>query len=84
MTPGEAVTCDTLLSQISGYLDGDLTATGCQAIEAHAAGCDRCTTLIEDFRKATGLCRTAADAPLPEPLRELAAARVRALLRQRK
>jgi len=72
--------CAELLDRISAYLDGDLDATSCQALEAHAAVCDRCTTLIGDFRRATGLCRSAADAPLPEAVRKLAKDRVKALL----
>jgi anti-sigma factor RsiW len=74
------VTCESLLAQISAYLDGDLGAATCEAIERHASSCDRCAVVIEDFRKATGLCRTAADAPLPDAVRSLAQARVRALL----
>lgn len=78
------VTCESLLEQISAYLDGDLGAATCEAIERHAASCGRCAVVIEDFRKATGLCRTAADAPLPDPVRALAQARVRALLSRQK
>jgi len=80
MSETPAVTCESLLGQISAYLDGDLGAATCEAIERHAASCDRCAVVIEDFRKATGLCRTAADAPLPATVRELAQARVKALL----
>ena len=74
------VTCESLLEQISAYLDGDLGAATCEAIERHASSCDRCAVVIEDFRKTTGLCRTAADAPLPDTVRALAQARVKALL----
>lgn len=81
MTP--AVTCDSLLERISAYLDGELGAADCETIERHAATCDRCHTIIEDFRTATGLCRTAAATPLPDPVRELARARVRALLERK-
>jgi len=80
MSEATTVTCESLLEQISAYLDGDLGAATCEAIEHHASSCDRCAVVIEDFRKATGLCRTAADAPLPDTVRALAQARVRALL----
>jgi len=82
MSETPPVTCASLLDQISAYLDGDLGAATCEAIERHASSCDRCAVVIEDFRKATGLCRTAADAPLPDTVRELAQARVKALLRK--
>jgi anti-sigma factor RsiW len=78
------VTCDALLTQMSAYLDGDLNATTCAHIEQHAQTCPACAKVIADFRATTGLCRTAADAPLPDSVRELAQARVRALLAGRK
>lgn len=82
MSETMTVTCESLLAQISAYLDGDLGAATCEAIERHASSCDRCAVVIEDFRKATGLCRTAAETPLPDAVRALAQARVRALLRK--
>jgi anti-sigma factor RsiW len=82
MTPPPIVDCATLLAQISAYLDGDLGAATCEAIEAHAASCSTCTAVIDDFRRSTGLCRKAADAPLPDAVRALAQARVKALLRR--
>lgn len=82
MTGPAAVDCESLHAQISAYLDGDLGAATCQAIEAHAATCTRCADVIADFRKATGLCRKAADAPLPADVRELARARVKALMKK--
>lgn len=81
MTP-PIVTCDRLLDQISAYLDGDLGAATCLAIEEHAATCPRCADVIAEFRRATGLCRKAADAPLPDTVRALAQARVKALLKK--
>jgi anti-sigma factor (TIGR02949 family) len=80
MTKKIQVSCDTLLSQISSYLDGELPESACAAIEQHAASCDRCGAVINDFRTTTGLCRTAATAPLPEEVRARARARVRELL----
>ena len=76
------VTCDSLLQQISSYLDGDLNESTCAAIEHHAASCSACGRVIEDFRRTTGLCRTAATTPLPGDVRARARARVRELLRR--
>lgn len=81
MTPTSRVTCETLLEQISEYLDGDLGATTCARIEGHAASCPRCSKIIEDFRATTGLCRKAATAPLPAAVRQRARAQVRDLLK---
>lgn len=82
MTQSPLVTCDSLLQHISSYLDGDLNETTCAAIEQHAASCSACGRVIDDFRRATGLCRTAATAPLPDEVRARARARVRELLRR--
>lgn len=79
----EPVTCASLLERISAYLDGDLDAADCATIERHAATCAHCSAIIEDFRKATGLCRTAAETPLPDPVRALARARVQELLKRK-
>jgi len=82
MTKAPTVTCETLLDQISGYLDGDLPEATCAAIEQHADGCPRCAAVIDDFRSTTGLCRKAADTPLPPRIRELAKARIKELLKE--
>lgn len=75
------VTCEGLLAQISAYLDGDLNAATCESIEQHAQTCPACAQVIADFRATTGICRKAADAPLPDAVRAKAQARVRELLR---
>lgn len=82
MNAGPTVTCDTLLSSISAYLDGELGAATCAAIEAHAADCAQCAVVIADFREATGLCRKVADAPLPDDVQTLARTRIKALLQK--
>lgn len=78
------VTCEELLAQISAYLDGDLNAATCERIEHHARTCAQCEQVIADFRATTGICRTAADTPLPDAVRAKAQERVRALLAGRK
>jgi anti-sigma factor RsiW len=82
MTVTPAVTCGSLLQQISSYLDGDLNEATCAAIEHHASSCPTCGKVIEDFRRTTGLCRTAASTPLPDDVRARARARVQELLRR--
>jgi anti-sigma factor RsiW len=65
---------------ISAYLDGELDAVGCQAIEGHCRDCARCATLVEDLRETIGLCREAGRLPLPESVRERARASMAELL----
>ena len=81
MKPATGITCESLLSQMSSYLDGDLPELTCAAIEQHATACVECERVIAEFRTATGLCRSAGNAPLPDDVRARARARVRELLK---
>ena len=72
--------CTAMRSGISAYLDGELAAPECAAIEAHCAGCPSCAALVDGLRTTVGLCRGVAGTPLPESVRERARARVRRLL----
>jgi anti-sigma factor RsiW len=81
MTDALPVGCAAILANISAFLDGELDATACAAIEAHCAGCPRCAPVVEGLRRTIGLCREAADAPVPEPVRARAREAVRRLLR---
>jgi anti-sigma factor RsiW len=72
--------CRGLLVSVSAYLDGDLDATTCEAIETHCRGCAGCADLIAGLRETVGLCRQAGSTPVPEVVRQRARARVRRLL----
>lgn len=72
--------CSAMLASISAYLDGDLDATECQAIERHCRDCSRCAVLVEGLRETIGLCREAGSAPLPESVRQRARESVKRLL----
>ena len=74
------VECAAMLGRISAYLDGDLDAVECQAIDRHCRGCSRCTAVVEGLRETIGLCREAASAPLPEAVRQRAKASIQQLL----
>jgi len=73
--------CAAILSNISAFLDGDLEATACAAIEAHCASCPRCAPVVAGLRSTIGLCREVAAAPLPDAVRQRAQDAVRRLLR---
>jgi anti-sigma factor RsiW len=73
--------CAAILANISAFLDGELDQTECAAIEAHCADCPRCAPVVAGLRDTIGLCRNAAVAPLPEPVRQRAQDAVRRLLR---
>jgi anti-sigma factor RsiW len=77
----ESVTsCRTILSTISAYLDGELEATACEAIEQHCQTCTSCASLVSGLRDTVGLCRKAGSTPLPEAVRQRARDSVRELL----
>jgi anti-sigma factor RsiW len=72
--------CAAILADISAFLDGELDATACAAIEAHCLRCARCAPVVEGLRRTIGLCRATAAAPLPEPVRARARDAVKRLL----
>jgi anti-sigma factor RsiW len=72
--------CRTILANISAYLDRELEATACDAIEQHCQGCASCAALVSGLRETVGLCREAASVPLPETVRQRARESVRELL----
>lgn len=69
-----------LLERLSAYLDGDLPASECDDIAAHASTCARCGAILDDLRRTTGLCRRAATEPLPDAVRRRARIRIRELV----
>ena len=73
-------TCKEVLANISGYLDGELDTTACDAIERHCLECVSCAALVHDLRETVGLCRQAATVPLPDAVRQRARESVRRLL----
>ena len=81
MTEAIGAECAATLANISAFLDGELDRTACAAIEAHCAQCQRCAPLVEGLRKTIGLCREAAEAPLPAAVRDRARQAVKRLLR---
>lgn len=82
MTSRSAQGCAEILAGISAFLDGELDATACAAIEEHCAHCPRCAPVVEGLRRAIGLCRDAGSVPLPDAVRERARASVRKLLEE--
>lgn len=75
--------CREILAGISAYLDGDLEATACEAIEQHSAECAACAAVVEGLKQTAGLCRQVGTAPLPPAVLERARESVRRLLEER-
>ncbi len=72
--------CADTVKRISAYLDGDLAAGECVAIEAHCGHCPACAELVESLRRTVGLCREAGGVPVPDHVRARARASIRQLL----
>ncbi len=75
--------CAVVLENISAFLDGELSATDCAAIEAHCASCERCAPVVEGLRRTVGLCRSARAVTLPDAVRQRARDSIRRLLDER-
>ena len=76
--------CRRVLLSISAYLDGDLDASDCAAIEHHCHACADCAALVAGLRDTAGLCRKAGTAPLPEAVRQRARESIHKLLESAK
>ena len=74
------LTCREVLAAVSDFLDGDLDADRCAAIERHCAGCPACAEVVGGLRSTVSLCRHAAQEALPDAVRARARAQVRRLL----
>jgi anti-sigma factor RsiW len=72
--------CQSLLLELSAYLDGELSATRCRTIERHLAACPCCEELADQLRRAVSLCRQARQTRLPRDVRARAHARIEDLL----
>ena len=59
--------CKELFALLSDYLNLELPADACQAIEQHLAGCPPCIEFAESLRKTVELCRHYRPDELPAP-----------------
>ena len=70
-----AMACQELVELVTAYLEGALSAGDRQRFEAHIAGCDACTTYLEQMRATIeALGRIPPESLSQEAERELLAA----------
>ncbi|GAB4475682.1 MAG: zf-HC2 domain-containing protein [Anaerolineales bacterium] len=64
-------TCRDMLASLSEYLDGELEAEICAAIENHLAECENCRIVVDTLRKTITLYKhQASEEPsLPDEVR---------------
>jgi anti-sigma factor RsiW len=72
--------CRAVLAHVSAYLDDELDAAECGAIDRHCRGCPQCAAIVAGLRRTIGLCREAGRSPLPEAVRRRARQRINRLL----
>jgi anti-sigma factor RsiW len=58
-------TCQSLLSQLSDYIDGELEKALCTEIERHLATCENCQVVVNTLAKTITLYRQLPDPELP-------------------
>jgi anti-sigma factor RsiW len=73
--------CQEILEELSAYLDGDLSAARCRALERHLSECPGCDAVSARLRYTIEICRRAGRPVLPSDVRKQARARARALVR---
>lgn len=59
--------CREMLSSLSEYLDGELEAELCAAIESHLAECKNCRIVVDTLRKTITLYHQHAEQDLSMP-----------------
>ncbi|HZW04208.1 MAG TPA: zf-HC2 domain-containing protein [Anaerolineaceae bacterium] len=63
--------CKDLLSTLSDYMDGELSAELCTELEMHLRSCENCRIVVNTLHKTIELYQaTAGDESLPTPVRE--------------
>jgi anti-sigma factor RsiW len=73
------VTCRDGVAALMSYLEGLLTPTRHAALEAHVAGCRRCTAFVNGYRAMPRIVRAATSVELTKD----AAAALRRFLSER-
>lgn len=68
------------VAQVAAYLDGDLDAAACAAIERHADACPVCARFVRGLQETMRLCHEAGTRPLPDDLLARARARLARLV----
>jgi anti-sigma factor RsiW len=80
MTPTAPIKCADVVKQFQAFVDGELDAVECDAIERHCESCAACAYIVRGLRQTIGLCREVGRAPLPDAISERAREQVKRLL----
>jgi anti-sigma factor RsiW len=72
------ITCGSGVELLMEYLEGVLTPEVNAALEAHVAGCERCSAFVASYRETPRILRTATAVEIPADIQQS----LRAFLRQ--
>ncbi len=75
------IVCRSGVELLMDYLEGVLTPDVNAALEAHVAGCTRCTAFVASYRQTPRILRTATVTELPPEIRDSLHAFLRTLRR---
>ncbi len=70
MSEPDDIPCREVAELLSDYLDGSMTASDRQRLEAHLALCDGCTAALAQLRETIRLTGTLTEDQIPEPQRD--------------
>ena len=74
------ISCGSGVALLMEYLEGVLPPETNAALEAHVAGCERCTAFVASYRETPRILRTATAAELPADIQQS----LRAFLRRQR
>lgn len=77
---GSPEVCEGIVKRVSSYLDGDLTAAECRALEQHCRTCASCHRRAGAVCRMVGLCRRAGRRRVPTAVTKRAAASARRVI----
>ncbi len=63
--------CPDIVSLFSRYLEGEIGAVDCDAMQAHLATCKRCEAACGSLKRTLALCRAAPEGNVPAPIQAL-------------
>jgi len=73
------ISCGSGVELLMEYLEGVLPPETNAALEAHVAGCERCTAFVASYRETPRILRTATAVELPADIQESLLAFIRRL-----
>jgi len=79
---GDDLRCEEIVELLGGYIEGALPPARAARVEAHLAGCEGCTALLDQLR-ATVTLLNGLGTPSPDAVRDALPDDVRAALVER-